>query len=427
MKRKCLIILFIFVFLAFACASSFLCFAQSPNDDFTQIIDRMRLAYQNFVSGEGELLTTAFFGYINNGKSLINEHGSNLNADDVNEFYTLENYYLIEKTSLELENTLDSSTWRVVFDDKVVFFYSEQWFTVEAIYNEAIQTVKTASVGTDFEAIFNSYRTSILSLTDRTAVDTKKTQLVAQNIKIIDFVIIEAINQKLSASALPTLDDTLYVEYRWNEDNTLYLDYLGETLSRGYSASNLVAVTVLHSSALEKYNALSVFATDEDYAKITENTIAEIKKIEVNNVVRNDYILSSAKESAVLTLSSFFENDTYSSADKKTKKQFDDIIDRAIKNIRNASDIEEVNLIFNDAQDQLANVDTKGSDWIIGLSIGVVLFVIALGGAIAFGLYRNKIGKKQDQSKQNRQQRIYAEKIINSALKNAKENKHNDE
>lgn len=426
MKRKCLIILFLVVFSAVAFASSLLCFAETPDAEFRQIIEKMRSSYESFLSGEGEILTTAYFGYINNGKTLIELDENKLNSDDIAEFYTLENYYLIEKTSVELEKTLDSSTWRVIFDDKTVLFYSEQWYTVEAVYNQALETVKNASVGTDFDAIFDTYRSAVLSLTDRTEVDAKKTQLVAQNIKIIDFEIISAINEKLSASSLPAIDETLYVEYRWNEDNSLYLEFLGETLSKGYSASNLVAVTVLHSSALEKLNSVSIFATDEEYTKITENALSEIKKIEINNVVHNDYILSSAKESAILTLTSFFENDTYLSANKKTKKEFENIINQAIENIRNATDSQEILRISTDAQEKLAEVDTKGSGWIIGLSIGVVLLVLAVGGAVAFGLYRNKIGKKQESDKLKRQQRIYAEKIINSAL-NAKENKHNDE
>ena len=425
MKKKVVIRIFLIVFTALAMTTSFSRFATASSDDFSTILSQMKAAYELFENGEGEILTTAYFGYINQGDDLIANDDGEISDETINEFYIYKNYYFIEKTVDRIEKTIDSSTWRVSFENKTFFFYPEQWFLVESVYNNAIETTKNSTAGADYDKIFDDYYKAIDSITDRSEIDEIKTALVRESVKRVDFRIVSNVNAKLSAANLPLIDENLYVEYRWNGDNDIYLDWFSETVLKGYANANLVSITVLHGSILDEINDLAVVATSSEYDAIVDAALPEIDSIEVNNVVKNDYLLTSAKEAAFLTLDSFLESESYLSANKKAKKQFDDILGQAKSDIENAETIEEVQRISTAAQEKLADVDTKGNGWIAGLSIGIILFVAAVILAILFAKYRSNENRKQEEKKKRSQRRVYAEKIITSVL-NAKENNGND-
>lgn len=423
--KKALICLSIIILLL-SLTTSFWCVAedyQAQVDDFNALLVSLDELYQKHVNENTDLVTTEYFGLINNGEQILANSGiATLISDDSKQsFYQYRHYYFVEKLKTQVEQSVDSAAYSVSFGDKIVYFYPEQWQAVENVYAEMITKIEGLSVGVDFDAVWGEYKVRISELDNREKADEARSTNALKAIEKMDKFIVTKVNERMAGA----INESEIEKYYIFADKTLYNEWFKGVVGIGYSQSNALDLTIIHQSAIDKIEGLSVFAGFDEYDKIINDAITEIDKIAVNNNSGGGALLEAAKESAYLILDSFLTSESYESASQAVRRKFDKIINEAKSDIEGAESIKEVDSIRISAQETLANVDTSSGSWETPLAVGIVLLVISIAFIVVYVIAKKRQDKYTAYKAELHKQRLLLDRQIDLKLKE-KENENDD-
>lgn len=428
-KRTTLILICIFV-LAFTVLPTGFCFALDSTDDsvieFESTVEQMAVIYENYLNEKCDLVTPQYYGLINRGDSILldNDVASRISASTIDRFRELRCRYYIQKGIIEVDSSVHDSTYSVEIRNVGFYFYPEQWNAVLSVVNDTMLALSSSDEDTNIDAIIDDYIDSLSDLPDKPSSDALRSERVSQSMRKIDFIIVDNINGYLIEATLPIIDKANYINYRIHGDNTDYDEWFSDMASIGYSPENIVKLTLEHQSALNRILNLSVFADKAEYDLIVEDALTVINGIEVNSVEFDRFRLSSIKESALISLMSFFDSEGYKTAGDKLKAEYDFIINNALVKIDISKDADEVQAILMETQNTLADVD-EGNDGSELMTVGIVLFVCAVVIAAVFIVIKERNRRERELKTERRNEFEKVEQQINRAIK-AEEISDND-
>ncbi len=428
MTRKTVLISICIFILTLAVLPTGFCFADDSTcaniNEFESIIEQMVLIYDEFIDGEGELVTPQYYALINRGDAILLSDSS-ISAKSKDRYAELKSRYFIQKAIDEVESSVRTSIYSVELKGKGFYYYPEQWTAVENVIDETLSILKTSDSNADIDAIIDGLILSLSALPDKPSQDTIRRDRVADAMQELDMLIVDRINGYLEKAQLPMVDKSNYILYRIDADNTEYDEWLTDTVSLGYSSENIIKIALVHQQALDKISALSVFAEESEYDLIVSSSLNSITTIEVNSVEIDHYRLESVKESAVISLTSFRESDGYKSAKNKVKSKYDSIIDKALAKIELSEDADEVRTLLLGAQEALAEVDS-GNDGSGLMTAGIILFICAVVISAVFIVFKERNKRKREMKTERRNELERVEQQIDRAMA-PKEKNEDDE
>lgn len=410
-----------FAILVTICLStSVFCYAVTVDDGvvrFNQIVAQMGETYQAFMNEECEILTPQYYALINEGDELLSIAEIDEACDESvkRQFYEYKHFYYLQKTLKETRDTFISGTFTIEFEDKTFYFYADQWNGVELVYNEYLEKIQSASSQSDLESTFAEYRLAIESLTDREELDAIIEGFVEQAIKLIDLAVVDEVNNALALKGLIQIDEDSIETYHRASENTLYDEWFTEMLTKGYTTANAIKVASLHSTAIQKILQLDIFANQNEYEKIANETIIEILKIETSVGSDNEYLLESCKQAALMSLNSSYPSDDEDINDS-AKAKLRAILSEGIQKINEATTISEVQSLLIEYQNKLAEVDAADDSWITPLVAGVALIIIAIIIIILIVVFKRRQNARQLAKKKLHRQREFVNREIDLAI-----------
>lgn len=428
-KRTTLILICIFV-LAFTVFPTGFCFALGSTDEavteFESAVEQMAVIYENFVNEKCDIVTAQYYGLINKGDSILldNNVASMISESTIDRFRELRCRYFIQKAIIEIESSVHDATYSIEIRNAGFYFYPEQWNAVVSVINDTILALNLSNENTDIDAMINDYIASLSKLPDKSSADALRRERVSQSMRDIDFLIVDNINGYLIEATLPIIDKANYINYHIDGDSTDYDAWFSDTVSIGYSPENIVKLTLAHQTALNRILNLSVFADKAEYDLIVLDALTVINGIEVNSVELDRFRLSSIKESAVISLTSFFDSEGYKTAGDKVKSRYDSIINNALVKIDISIDADEVQRILLETQNTLADIDT-GNDGSELMTLGIVLFICAVAIAAVFIVIKERNRRQRELKTERRNELEKVEQQIDRAIK-AEEISDND-
>lgn len=427
--KKTLICILIIISL-FSLMTPFCCAAedyQSQIDDFNTLLSSLENLYQKHLNDTSDLVTPEYYGLINKGEQILANASTEalIDADSKQRFYQYCHYYEIEKLTMQIKESLDDASYCVKIEDKTILFYPEQWQAVEDLYSQTITIIENLSVGADYNAVYADYKNAIRELDNRDKADEMRSTNTLNAVKEIDRCIVARVNEYLQKANLPIIPENDIENYYIYADKTLYNEWFKRVVSMGYSQSNALDITMIHQSAIERIESLSVFAVVNEYNQIVSSTIAQIEKVDVKVFSGESELLESAKEAACLILDSFLASESYSGATKAARREFDKIIEDAKRDIEFAGTIREVDTIRISAQEALSGVDTTRGSWETPLALGIVLLVISIALIVVYFVAKKKRDKYTDYKTELHKQRLLLDKQIDIKLKE-KENENDN-
>ena len=427
--KKTLICILIIISL-FSLMTPFCCAAedyQSQIDDFNSLLSSLESLYQKHLNDTSDLVTPEYYGLINKGEQILANASTEalIDADSKQRFYQYCHYYEIEKLTMQIKESLDDASYCVKIEDKTILFYPEQWQAVEDLYSQTITIIENLSVGADYDAVYADYKNAIRELDNRDKADEMRSTNTLNAVKEIDRCIVARVNEYLQKANLPIIPENDIENYYIYADKTLYNEWFKRVVSMGYSQSNALDITMIHQSAIERIESLSVFAVVNEYNQIVSSTIAQIEKVDVKVFSGESELLESAKEAACLILDSFLASESYSGATKAARREFDKIIEDAKRDIEFAGTIREVDTIRISAQEALSGVDTTRGSWETPLALGIVLLVISIALIVVYFVAKKRRDKYTDYKAELHKQRLLLDKQIDIKLKE-KENENDN-